>query len=46
LRTLVDIVRYEDSIEMFDFVPGISEKHKKKILDSFPGRRAKGWNDA
>ncbi len=46
LRMLVDIVRHEDSVEMFDFIPDISENHKKKILDTFPGRRAKGWHDA
>jgi ferredoxin len=45
LRTLVDLVRHEDSEEIFDFVPGLTEEQKKKILESFPGRRAKGWND-
>ena len=45
LRTLVDLIRHEDSEEIFDFVPGLTQEQKEKVLATFPGRRAKGWND-
>jgi len=37
LRTLADLIRHEDSYEIFTYVPGVTEEQKKKVLASFPG---------
>jgi formate hydrogenlyase subunit 6/NADH:ubiquinone oxidoreductase subunit I len=39
LRTLVDLIRHEDPKDLFEYVPGLAEKQRDRILASFPGRK-------
>jgi ferredoxin len=35
LRALVDLIRHEDPDDIFEYVPGLADRQKKKIRASF-----------
>jgi heterodisulfide reductase subunit A-like polyferredoxin len=39
LRALVDLIRHEDPKDIFEYVPGLDDKQKKKVVASFPARK-------
>ena len=41
LRMLADLIRHEDSKDLFTFVPDVSEEQKEKICAAFAGRKKK-----
>jgi len=44
LRILCDLIRHEDPLELFTYVPHASLEQKEKILAAFPGRIERGWS--
>jgi len=44
LRVLCDLIRHEDPLELFTYIPHATQKQKEKILAAFPGRKERGWS--